>query len=47
MLRALNEVIDALPDGERAKVEARARELIAKEMSLRELRKAIDKGAER
>lgn len=43
MARTLNEVIAALPKGERAKIEARARELIAEEMSLQDLRKAIGK----
>src|SRR5713101_4954817 len=43
MPRTLDEVIAALPEGDRAQVEARARELIAEEMSLRELRKAIGK----
>jgi DNA-binding transcriptional ArsR family regulator len=43
MPRTLDEVIAALPEGDRAKVETRARELIAEEMSLRELRKAIGK----
>lgn len=43
MPRTLNEVIAALPEGERARVEARARELMAEEMSLQDLRKAIGK----
>jgi hypothetical protein len=43
MPRTLNEVVAALPKGERARVEARARELIAEEMSLQDLRKAIGK----
>jgi transcriptional regulator with XRE-family HTH domain len=43
MPRTLDEFIAALPEGERARVEARARELIAEEMSLRDLRKAIGK----
>jgi DNA-binding transcriptional ArsR family regulator len=43
MPRTLDEVIAGLPEGERVQVEARARELIAEEMSLRELRKAIGK----
>ena len=43
MPRTLNEVIATLPEGERAKVEARARELMAEEMSLQDLRKAIGK----
>ena len=43
MPRTLNDVIAALPKGERAKIEARARELVAEEMSLQDLRKAIGK----
>lgn len=43
MPRTLDEVIAALPEAERAMIEARARELIAEEMSLRNLRKAIGK----
>lgn len=43
MPRTLNEVIATLPAGERAKIEERARELIAEEMSLQTLRKAIGK----
>jgi len=43
MARTLNEVIASLPKPERARVEARARELIAEEMSLQELRKAVGK----
>ena len=43
MPRALDQVIDKLPEDERAKIEARAQELIAEEMSLRNLRKAIGK----
>jgi len=43
MPRTLDDVIDALPESERAKIEARAGELVAEEMSLRELRKAIGK----
>jgi DNA-binding transcriptional ArsR family regulator len=43
MPQTLDEFIAALPEGDRAKVETRARELIAEEMSLRELRKAIGK----
>src|SRR5688572_10059570 len=43
MSRTLNEVIADLPEGERAKIEARAREVVAEEMSLRDLRKAIGK----
>jgi transcriptional regulator with XRE-family HTH domain len=41
MARTLREVIASLPAERRAKVEARAAELIAEEMSLRDLRKAI------
>jgi hypothetical protein len=43
MPRKLNEFIISLPEVERAKIEARARELIAEEMSLQDLRKAIGK----
>lgn len=43
MPRTLDQVIAALPEGERAKIETRAGELVAEEMSLRELRKAIGK----
>ena len=43
MPRTLNEIIAALPEDERAKIEARARDLIAEEMSLQDLRKAIGK----
>lgn len=43
MPRTLNQVIADLPEGERARIETRARELIAEEMSLRQLRKAIGK----
>jgi|SRR5947209_243817 transcriptional regulator with XRE-family HTH domain len=43
MPRTLDDVIAALPKGERAKIEARARELVAEEMSLQDLRKAIGK----
>src|SRR5439155_21037931 len=43
MARPLNEVLASLPGTERARIEARARELIAEEMSLQELRKAIGK----
>ncbi|MSO92392.1 MAG: transcriptional regulator [Rhodospirillales bacterium] len=39
----MNEVIAALPASERRKIEARARRLIAEEMSLQALRKAIGK----
>jgi len=43
MPRTLNEFIASLPEAERVKIEARARELIAEEMSLQDLRKAIGK----
>lgn len=43
MARTLNEVIASRPEAERVKIETRARELIAEEMSLQELRKAIGK----
>lgn len=43
MPRTLNEAIALLPKEERTKIEARARELIAEEMSLQDLRKAIGK----
>jgi transcriptional regulator with XRE-family HTH domain len=41
MARTIDEAIDMLPADRRAKVEARAAELIAEELSLRELRKAM------
>jgi transcriptional regulator with XRE-family HTH domain len=43
MARTLNAVIGALPKEERDAVEARARALIAEEMSLQEVRKAMGK----
>jgi transcriptional regulator with XRE-family HTH domain len=43
MTRKLEEIIAALPPRERAAVEARAAEILAEEMSLRELRKAMRK----
>jgi transcriptional regulator with XRE-family HTH domain len=43
MARPLNEKIAELPTARREKVEARAAELIAEEMSLRELRRAMGK----
>lgn len=43
MPRILDQVIDKLPEGERAKIETRAQELIAEELSLRNLRRAIGK----
>ena len=41
-MKSLQEVIDGLPREEKEEVEARARELIAEEMTLRELRQAFD-----
>jgi hypothetical protein len=42
MARTLDEVIAGLPERERAKIEARARELVAEEMSLqREPEKSV------
>jgi transcriptional regulator with XRE-family HTH domain len=41
MGRTIDETIDMLPADRRAKVEARAAELIAEELSLQELRKAM------
>jgi len=43
MVRTLNEVVASLPRRERLKIEARAHTLIAEEISLRDLRKAIGK----
>jgi len=43
MARTLNEVIADLPKEERKKIAARSAQLIAEEMSLRDLRKAIGK----
>lgn len=43
MPRSLTEVIASLPKEEQEKIEARSRELIAEEMSLQELRKAVGK----
>ena len=40
MARSLNEVMKSLPKARRAKIEARATELIAEEASLQDLRKA-------
>ena len=40
---SLNEVLAALPRGERAAIKARTAELVAQEMSLRDLRKAFGK----
>lgn len=41
MPRTLREFVASLPEDERTKIEARTAELIAEEMSLRELRKAM------
>lgn len=41
MGRKLDQVIESLPKGRRAKVEARAAELIAEEATLQDLRKAL------
>lgn len=41
MAKTLNEFMNTLPAGERRKIEARAKQLVAEEMSLRDLRKAI------
>ena len=41
MPRTLNDVIASLPADRRARIEARVRDLIAEEMSLQDLRKAI------
>ncbi len=43
MAKTLNEVIAALPARERREIETRAQDLIAEEMSLQDLRKAIGK----
>jgi len=43
MVTTLKEMLDRLPAERRRRVEARAEELIAEEMSLRELRKAMHK----
>ena len=43
MAVTLKDALDRLPAERRMRVEARAQELIAEEMSLRELRKAMDK----
>jgi transcriptional regulator with XRE-family HTH domain len=40
-MRTITEAIDTLPADRRAKIEARAAELIAEELSLQELRKAM------
>jgi transcriptional regulator with XRE-family HTH domain len=39
----LNEFVASLPENERRKIAARARELVEEELSLRDLRKAIGK----
>lgn len=41
MSTTLREVVDRLPDGERKAIARRSRELIAEELSLQELRKAL------
>ena len=41
MSTSLREVVDRLPDGERKTIARRSRELIAEELSLQELRKAL------
>lgn len=43
MPRTLNKFIGSLPENERRKIGARARKLVAEEMSLQDLRKAIGK----
>ena len=43
MARTLNDVVASLPRRERMKIKARTHTLIAEEMSLRDLRKAIGK----
>ena len=43
MARTVNEVVASLSRRERTKIEARAQTLVAEEMSLRDLRKAIGK----
>jgi hypothetical protein len=43
MARPLNEKLAELPAAGREKIEARAAELIAEEMSLRDLRRALGK----
>ncbi len=42
MARALTDKLNSLPDDRRARSEARAAELIDQELTLRELRKALD-----
>ena len=46
-MKNLTDVMNALPAKRRAKIEARAEELIAEEMTLRDLRKAQDLTQER
>lgn len=46
-MKKLKDVIDMLPEDRRAKIEARAEQLIAEEMTLRDLRKARDLTQER
>jgi len=43
MARTLSEVIASLPKAERDRIEARAREFTAEEMSVQKLRKAANK----
>ena len=43
MGRNLDEVLAAMPRERRAKIAARAAEIMAEEMSLRDLRKAMDR----
>ena len=43
MPRTLNDFVASLPKEERERIEARAQDLIAEEMSLQDLRKAIGK----
>ena len=42
-MTTLKQIMDGLPEGRRAEVEKRAQELIAEEMSLRDLRLALEK----
>jgi DNA-binding XRE family transcriptional regulator len=43
MPRTLKEIVASLPESEQVQIDARARDLIAEEMSLQQLRKAIGK----
>jgi DNA-binding XRE family transcriptional regulator len=43
MPRTLKQIVASLPESEQAQIDARARDLIAEEMSLQQLRKAIGK----